>query len=39
MVALLILILAGLSGLLISFRMMRLPDSRPSGPGEQVVLG
>ena len=38
-VALLIPILAGLTGLLISFRMMRLPDPRQSGSGEQVVLG
>jgi hypothetical protein len=38
-VALLIPILAGLIGLLLSFRMMRLPDPRQSGSGEQVVLG
>jgi EmrB/QacA subfamily drug resistance transporter len=38
-VALLIPILAGLAGLLISFRMMRQPDPQQSGPGEQVVLG
>jgi EmrB/QacA subfamily drug resistance transporter len=38
-VALLIPILAGLGGLLISFRMMRLPDPVQSGPGEQMVLG
>ena len=38
-VALLIPILAGLTGLLISFRMMRLPDPRQSGSGEQAVLG
>ncbi|MFY9998454.1 MAG: hypothetical protein WAK76_03080, partial [Trebonia sp.] len=38
-VALLIPILAGLIGLLISFRMMRQPDPRQSGSGEQVVLG
>ena len=38
-VALLIPILAGLTGLIISFRMMRLPDPRQSGSGEQVVLG
>jgi hypothetical protein len=37
-VALLIPI-AGLAGLLISFRMMRLPDPQQSGSGEQVVLG
>jgi hypothetical protein len=38
-VALLIPILAGLAGLGISFRMMRLPDPQQSGSGEQVVLG
>jgi hypothetical protein len=38
-VALLIPILAGLIGLLISFLMMRQPDPQQSGPGEQVVLG
>ncbi len=38
-VALLIPILAGLIGLLISFRMMREPDPQQSGSGEQVVLG
>ena len=38
-VALLIPILAGLAGLLISFRMVRLPDPQQSGSGEQVVLG
>ena len=38
-VALLIPILAGLIGLLISFRMIRQPDPRQSGSGEQVVLG
>jgi hypothetical protein len=38
-VALLVPILAGLAGLLISFRMMRQPDPQQSGPGEQVVLG
>ena len=37
--ALLIPILAGLIGLLISFRMMRQPDPRQSGSGEQMVLG
>ena len=36
-VALLIPILAGLAGLLISFRMMRLPDPQQSGSGEQMV--
>src|SRR5690349_2501234 len=38
-VALLSPILAGLAGLGISFRMMRLPDPQQSGSGEQVVLG
>ena len=38
-IALLIPILAGLGGLLISSRMMRLPDPQQSGSGEQVVLG
>jgi ferric-dicitrate binding protein FerR (iron transport regulator) len=38
-IALLIPILAGLAGLLISFRMMRLPDPKQSGSGEQMVLG
>jgi MFS family permease len=38
-VALLIPILAGLAGLLISFRMMRLPDPQQSGSGEQMVVG
>ena len=38
-VALLVPLLAGLGGLLISFRMMRLPDPEQSGSGEQVVLG
>lgn len=38
-VALLIPILAGLAGLLFSFRMMRLPDPQQSGPGEQMALG
>jgi hypothetical protein len=38
-VALLIPILAGLVGLIISFRMMRLPDPQQSGSGEQMVLG
>ena len=37
-IALLIPILAALGGLLISFRMMRLPDPRQSGSGEGVVL-
>jgi EmrB/QacA subfamily drug resistance transporter len=38
-VALLIPILAGLGGLLISFRLMRLPDPEQSGSGEQMVVG
>jgi hypothetical protein len=38
-VALLIPILAGLGGLLISFRMMRLPDPKQSGSAEGTVLG
>src|SRR5262252_1694490 len=38
-VALLIPILAGLAGLGISFRMVRLPDPQQSGSGEQMVLG
>ena len=38
-VALLIPILAGLAGLLISFRMLRLPDPAQSGSVDQVVLG
>jgi MFS family permease len=38
-IALLIPILAGLGGLVISRRMMRLPDPEQSGSGEQVVLG
>jgi hypothetical protein len=38
-VALLIPILAGLGGLLISSRMVRLPDPQQSGSGEQAVLG
>jgi hypothetical protein len=38
-VALLIPILAGLGGLLTSFRLMRLPDPEQSGSGEQMVLG
>jgi hypothetical protein len=29
----------GLGGLVISFRMMRLPDPEQSGSGEQMVLG
>jgi hypothetical protein len=38
-VALLIPILAGLVGLLNSFRMMRLPDTTPSSAVEGVALG
>jgi len=38
-IALLVPILAGLAGLGISFRMMRLPDPEQSGSGEQMVLG
>jgi EmrB/QacA subfamily drug resistance transporter len=38
-IALLIPILAGLAGLLISFRMMRLPDPSQSGSAEQMTLG
>jgi EmrB/QacA subfamily drug resistance transporter len=38
-VALLIPILAGLAGLGISFRMVRLPDPRQSGSDDQMVLG
>jgi hypothetical protein len=38
-VALLVPILAGLIGLFNSFRMLRLPDPAPSGPGGGVVLG
>jgi EmrB/QacA subfamily drug resistance transporter len=38
-VALLVPILAGLVGLLNSFRMMRLPDPKPSAAVEGVVLG
>ncbi len=38
-VAMLIPILAGLAGLLTSFRMMRLPEPEPSGSGEAMVLG
>src|SRR5438034_7600913 len=38
-VALLIPILAGLVGLLTSFRMMRLPDPTPSGSVDGMALG
>ena len=33
-IALFVPILAGLAGLVTSFRMMRLPDPKPSGAGE-----
>lgn len=38
-VALLIPLLAGLAGLLNSFRMVRIPDPMPSSPVEGVALG
>ena len=38
-VALLVPILAGLGGLLISFRLMRLRDPKQSGSAEGTVLG
>jgi hypothetical protein len=38
-IALLIPILAGLIGLFNAFRMMRLPDPKPSGSAEGMVLG
>jgi len=38
-IGLLIPILAGLLGLFTSFRMMRLPDPKPSGSGEGMILG
>ena|SRR5215831_5900542 len=38
-IALLIPILAGLAGLGVSFRMVRLPDPEQSGTAEQMVLG
>ena len=37
-VALLVPILAGLLGLFNSFRMLRLPDLKPSGSGEAIAL-
>ena len=37
-IGLLIPILAGASGFVISFRMMRLPDPKPSGTGEGAIL-
>jgi hypothetical protein len=38
-VALLVPLVAGLLGLLNSFRMMRLPDPEPSGSPDGIVLG
>jgi hypothetical protein len=38
-IGLLIPILAGLMGLFNSFRMMRLPDPKPSGTAEGMILG
>jgi hypothetical protein len=38
-IALLIPILAGLGGLFVSRRLMRLPDPEQSGSGEQMALG
>ena len=38
-VALLVPLLAGLIGLFNSFRMVRLPDPKPSGSAEAMVLG
>jgi hypothetical protein len=38
-IALLIPILAGLAGLALSIRMLRIPDPRPSGEGAGVVVG
>ncbi len=38
-IALLVPILAGLIGLFISFRMMRLPDPAPSAVAEASLLG
>jgi hypothetical protein len=38
-VALLMPLLAGLIGLLNSFRMMRLPDVKPSAAAEEMLLG
>lgn len=38
-IALFIPILAGLAGLANSFRMMKLPDPKPSGAGEGTLLG
>jgi hypothetical protein len=38
-VALLVPVLAALIGLVIAFRMMRLPDPAPSGSGHDTVIG
>lgn len=38
-IALLIPLLAGLTGVLISFRMIRIPDPTPSGAGGGMLLG
>jgi len=38
-VALLVPVIAGLLGLLTSFRMTRVPDPEPSGAAEGMVLG
>ncbi|WP_160666134.1 MFS transporter [Pseudarthrobacter sp. ATCC 49987] len=38
-IALLVPILAGGAGLFTAFRMMRLPDPKPSGTGEGAILG
>jgi MFS family permease len=38
-IALAVPLLAGLAGLLTSFRMLRLPDPKPSGAGEGAILG
>ncbi|MET1021313.1 MAG: MFS transporter [Arthrobacter sp.] len=38
-IALLVPMLAGLTGLFTSFRMLRLPDPEPSGTGEGSILG
>jgi MFS family permease len=38
-IALLIPILASLVGFIVSFRMMKIPDSKPSGTGDGMILG
>ena len=38
-VALLVPLIASLLGLVTSFRMMRLPDPKPSGAAEGIALG